>query len=150
MVSWVRKALTAAAALALVAGGSASAQVPDPFARELAQKLAHAEGVLNETGYARAAGPFSGSLMQQDARRFSVMLRAGMDYRIVGVCDDRCRDLDLRLYDANAQLIGQDTLADAVPVIHVAPRSTGQYTVEVTLQRCGGAPCWYAVNVYSR
>ena len=41
-------------------------------------------------------------------------------------------------------------LDDAVPVIHVQPRVTGLYTIEVAMERCGGAPCWYAVNVYTR
>lgn len=150
MGSWARKALAALAALALIAGTSASAQVPDQFARELAQKLAHAETLLGQLHYARAAGPFPGSLTQGHAQRFTVTLRAGQDYRIVGVCDERCRDLDLRLYDPNERLIGQDTMDDAVPVIHVQPGITGQHTIEVALEHCRGAPCWYAVNVYSR
>jgi hypothetical protein len=149
MGPWVNKAMAALAALALLAG-PAAAQVPDPFARELAQKLAHAEVVLTENGYARAAGPFAGSLMPQRAQSRTITLRAGQDYRIVGVCDGRCQDLDLRLVDPNGQMEAQDILADAVPVLHVQPRLTGQHTIEVMMQRCSGAPCWYAFNVYSR
>jgi hypothetical protein len=146
---WVKTAMTALAALALMAG-PAAAQVPDPYARELAQKLTHAEVLLTENGYMRAAGPFAGGLMQQRAQSRNIMLRAGQDYRIVGVCDERCRDLDLRLFDPNGQLIAQDVLADAVPVIHVQPSFTGEHRMEVAMARCTGAPCWYAVNVYSR
>jgi len=149
MGSWVKKAMGALAAMALLAA-PAAAQVPDPFARELAQRLARAEVVLTENSYARAAGPFAGGLNEGASRRVTVTLRAGQDYRIVGVCESRCRDLDLRLLGPNGQLVGQDVLNDAVPVIHVRPSVTGQYTIETVMARCGGAPCWYAFNVYSR
>jgi len=149
MVRWVKRAAAALAALAFLAG-TAAAQVPDPFARELAQRLARAETPLTENGYARAAGPFAGGLPGRGARRFRVMLRAGQDYRIVGVCDHRCGDLDLRLFTANNQLIAQAVLNDAVPVIHVRPLTTGQYDIEAMMAQCEAAPCWFAFNVYSR
>ncbi|HYD72351.1 MAG TPA: hypothetical protein VEF55_04390 [Candidatus Binatia bacterium] len=137
------------AALAVLAG-TAEAQVPDPFARELAQRLTRAETLLTENGYARAAGPFAGGMPERRARRYTVMLRAGQDYRIVGVCDRRCSDLNLRLFAASNQLIAQDVLRDAVPVIHVRPVATGNYDIEVIMERCDDAPCWFAFNVYSR
>jgi len=149
MKSWVKKGLAALAALMLVAG-PAAAQVPDPYARELAQKLSRAETLLVENGYARAAGPFAGGLNQREGRRFSVMMRAGQDYRVVGVCEDRCRNFDLRVNDPNGVMAGQDVLEDNLPVVHVRPRITGRYTIEVIMVRCASEPCWYAFNVYSR
>jgi hypothetical protein len=82
--SWAKKLAGALAVLALGAL-PAAAQVPDPFARELAQKLAHGERLITEGGYSRAAGPFAGGLNAGSARRNTVMLRAGQDYRILGV-----------------------------------------------------------------
>jgi hypothetical protein len=149
MVCWVKKAAAGLVALAFLTG-TAAAQVPDPFARELAQRLARAETLLTENGYARAAGPFAGGMPEQRTRRFTVMLRAGQDYRIIGVCDHRCGDLDLRLFTANNQLIAQDVLDDAVPIIHVRPLATGNYDIEAVMARCTSEPCWFAFNVYSR
>ena len=149
MVSWVKKTAAALAALAFLTG-TAAAQVPDPFARELAQRLTAAEVPLAERGYARAAGPFAGGLADNRARRFTVLLRAGQDYRVVGVCDRRCDNLDLRLFSADDQLIAQDVLGDAVPVIHVRPTVTGNYDIEAGMAQCNQAPCWFAFNVYSR
>ncbi|HVY84370.1 MAG TPA: hypothetical protein VG943_04500 [Caulobacterales bacterium] len=142
--------MVAAAAGLLVLLGVASAQVPDPFARQLAQQLAHVEQLVRDQGYSRAAGPFAGGLVQRQSRRFPVTLRAGTDYRFVGVCDSNCHDLDLRLYDSNNQLIAEDTMTDDVPVLHVVPRATGVHSMEVSMYRCAGANCYYAVNVYSR
>jgi len=149
MFNWVKKAAAGMAALAVLSG-PAAAQVPDPFARELAQRLSRAETLLTENGYARAAGPFAGGLPERRARRFTVMLRAGQDYRIVGVCESRCGNFDLRLFAANNQLIAQDVLRDAVPVIHVRPVATGNYDIEAIMAQCSEAPCWFAFNVYSR
>lgn len=145
----LKRAFAGLAALALLAG-PAAAQVPAPFARELAQKLSRGEALLRESGYQRAAGPFAGGLNQGGAYRHTIMLRAGQDYRILGVCDERCDDFDLRLFAAGAQLVAQDVLDDAVPIVHVRPTVTGNYEVEALMSRCAGAPCWYAFNVYSR
>ena len=142
--------LAAAALAALVLASPAAAQVPDPFARELAQQLARAEIVLSENGYFRAAGPFAGGLAQREARRFTLTLRAGQDYRVVGVCDQRCGDLELRLFDQNETTVGRAVLGLGVPTLDVRPATTGAHVVEVDMLRCSVAPCWYAVNVYSR
>lgn len=149
MGSWAKRAAVALGLLALTAL-PAAAQVPDVFARELAGKLARAESLLTENGYARAAGPFPGALSDNQSRRQTVMLRAGQDYRIVGVCDSNCGDFDIRVFDANNRLIAQDVLQDNVPVVHVVPNATGQYSIEPTMARCAVQQCWYAFNVYSR
>jgi hypothetical protein len=149
MGSWVKRAGAALAALALTAL-PAAAQVPDPFARELAQRLTRGEELLTANGYSRAAGPFPGGLGERGARRYTVMLRAGQDYRILGVCEARCRDLDLRVFGPRGELVQQDVLDDAVPVVHVRPTVTGNYDIEALMQRCGAQTCWYAFNVYSR
>jgi hypothetical protein len=149
MRSWLQRAGAALAVLALSAL-PAAAQVPDPFARELAQKLTRGEELLVANGYMRAAGPFAGGLRSSQARRNTITLRAGQDYRILGVCDERCRDFDLRLFGPAGQLVAQDITNDAVPIIHVRPLVTGPYEVEAMMIRCTGAPCWYAYNVYSR
>ncbi|HVK81754.1 MAG TPA: hypothetical protein VM915_14195 [Verrucomicrobiae bacterium] len=145
----IKSTLGTLAALLLLAS-TASAQVPDPHARELAQQLAQAETILADQGYGRAAGPFAGGLNQRDSRRYNVTLRAGQVYQIVGVCDTRCRDIDLRVYDPNNAVIAQDLLDDRVPVVRVRPRATGQYAIELSMFACGAQPCWYAVNVYAR
>lgn len=150
MASWAKGAAATLAVLCLMASPAAAQQVPDAFARELAGKLAAAEGPLTQRGYARAAGPFAGALPDGQSRRQQVMLRAGQDYRLVGVCDESCGDFNIRVFDANNQMVAQDVLADKVPVVHVVPQATGQFTIEPMMARCGVAQCWYAFNVYSR
>lgn len=134
---------------ALALGATATAQVPDPFARELAQKLTQAELSLAESGYMRAAGPFPGGFSARETRSFPLSLRAGQDYSIVAVCDGRCV-LDLRLIDPNGVPLARGAGGEGGWAMRVRPRLTGSHTVEVEAVRCAAAQCWYAVNVYAR
>ncbi len=145
----LRTALAAFAALALL-GGPAGAQVPREYAGQLAQQLARAEQSFRQMGFMRAAGPFAGGLAPGGLARVPITLRAGQTYRILGVCDADCSDLDLRLVDASANVVAVDTAPDDVPIMDATPRTTGAYAIEVNMQRCATAPCYYAVNVYTR
>lgn len=145
----VRQAAAALAAFVVLAG-VASAQVPDPFARQLAAHLSRIDQIVARQNYARAAGPFAGGLNQRQSQRFTVTLRAGQDYRIVGVCDARCTDLNMRLIDPQNFVLDEDALNDAVPVLSVRPNVTGQHTIEASMARCADAPCYFAFNVYTR
>ena len=143
------KSVLAAIALALFAS-SAAAQVPDPFARELAQKLARAEQVLAERAFVHGAGPFSGGMGADETRRIPLTLRAGQDYRIVAVCDARCGAAQLALYDSEGARLARGADAANAATMEVRVPFTGGYEVEVELPRCGAERCWYAVNVYGR
>jgi hypothetical protein len=146
----VRKLGAALAALALLAGAQAAAQVPSPFARDLAAQLAHREPAVKGEGFMFVAGPFAGALAQERARQININLRAGQDYRFVGACDANCGDIDLRLFDPNGQLIAEDTANNTTPMLRVRAVTTGPHRVEVAMYRCNASQCWYAFNVYSR
>ena len=146
----MRKLAVAVAAFALLVGAEAAAQVPSPFARELAGQLAHAEPEVRSEGFMFVAGPFAGALAQQRARQININLRAGQEYRFVGTCDSNCSDMDLRLFDPNGQQVAQDTANDTTPMLRVRAATTGPHRVEVAMYRCSATECWYAFNVYSR
>lgn len=145
----IGKAILSGVAMALLLLAPAAAQVPDPYARDLAHKLTEAETVLGQ-GYYRVAGPFPGEVAQGGAVRTQLTLRAGQDYRIVGVCDVRCGDLDLRLLDPDDELVAQDARPGPVPVITARVPFTGPHTIEVIMARCNADPCYFAFNVYAR
>lgn len=139
------------AALALLcAAAPAAAQVPDPYARQLARQLTQVDEVQSRYAFSRAAGPFAGALAEGQGQRFVVTLRAGQPYRVVGVCDNRCGDLDLRLFDRNGELITQDLAPDRTPMLDINPRTTGGYAIEASVAQCANAPCYFAFNVYAR
>jgi hypothetical protein len=150
MMGAVRKLAAVAAALALLLGAPAVAQVPPPYARDLASRLAQAERPVRETGFMLVAGPFAGALGQDRARQININLRAGQDYRFVAVCDSRCGDIDLRLLDPNGQVVAEDTADNDTPTLHARASVTGTHRVEVAMYRCSADQCWYAFNVYAR
>jgi hypothetical protein len=137
------------AALALSATGAA-AQVPGPRANELMLGLQEQQSGMGQDGFARAAGPLYGELAAGGNRPFPVMLRAGRQYSIAGVCDGRCTDLNLRVADQRGALVAADTAPDATPQMRVRPEMTGQHVIVVEMASCNAPSCWFAVNIYQR
>ncbi|MBD1848839.1 hypothetical protein H6F87_02245 [Cyanobacteria bacterium FACHB-502] len=85
--------------------------------------------------------------------RSSVMtlnLRSGASYRLVGVCDADCADLDLKLYDQNGNLISSDIAADSTPIISVVPRWSGQFYLQVDMANCQANYCYYGIGVFGQ
>ena len=73
-----------------------------------------------------------------------------MSYRILGVCDNDCRDLDLALYDENGKLIGSDQKVDDLPAVSVTPSWTGPFTVRATMASCRTRQCLYGFQAFYR
>ncbi|MBI1250846.1 MAG: hypothetical protein GC189_05180 [Alphaproteobacteria bacterium] len=146
-----KRALAIALAAGLALAAPAAARVPAPWSGQLSQQLAVIEARVAEAGFARVAGPLSGGLQRGEAQRFSVALIAGGDYRIVGVCDNDCSDLDLRILDQNGQLIEEDISRDDHPVVTSQPAWSGPFTIEARMYECQHPEgCYFALNVYGR
>ncbi|MFZ4120623.1 MAG: hypothetical protein ACOYKM_03085 [Caulobacterales bacterium] len=146
----VLKTLSALAAGAVAFGAAASAQVPDQYARQLAGQLSQVETTMSGNGYRRDEGPLSGAAESGGTMDHLVNLRAGRSYTIVGVCDNDCNDVDIRLYDQNNNLIDEDVLVDDMPVVEVTPAFNGPFRVQVLMPGCSTSICYYAFNVYGR
>ena len=145
---WVKKVAAALIALALVAGTTASAQ---PDLRDyLTRQLDNQEPDNADRGFAHAVGPLSGTLAANRAAQLPLTLRAGQEIRIVGVCDQACDDLDLRVLTPRGDIIALDTGSNARPVVDLRAEMFGQHTIEVGMIDCTTPRCRYAVNVYTR
>ncbi len=148
MASWVQKIAAAAIALALVAGPPASAQ---PDLRDyLTQQLDNQEPDNAERGFAHAVGPLSGMLSSGTTAQLPLTLRAGQEIRIVGVCDQACDDLDLRVINPRGEVLALDTRSNSRPVVDLRAEMFGQHTIEVGMVDCRAPRCRFAVNVYTR
>lgn len=120
-----------------------------PQAIILAQ-LQQAEAALAQQGFQMVGQPYSGGLSQGQTWNVPAQLYPGYDYRVVGVCDRDCADLDLVLYDANGAPVTQDTSTTSQPVLAVQPGYAGNFTLQVQMYNCSVAPCYYAVALYGR
>lgn len=144
-------ALVGAAALFLV-GGPVLAQVavPEPYATQLARELARHEEDLDGRGFQRIGSPFTGGLATNEAQRFNMMLRAGLRYYVVGVCDADCRNLDMRLIDQHGNVITFDEMNGRSAVVSSQPRWTGPFSIEIVMRDCREGICYFAFAVYGQ
>jgi hypothetical protein len=120
-----------------------------PQAIILAQ-LNQAQAALAQEGFQMIGQPATGGLNQAQTWNVPAELHLGVEYRILGVCDRDCTDLDLVLYDNNGAPILQDTAVSSQPVIGILPQYTGPYTVQVQMYQCSIEPCYWAVALYGR
>ncbi len=133
--------------LVLLIGGMEVAQAqPNPFLASVRQQLREAE----REGYRLSHDPFTGKLRPRDAEFITITLRAGVNYIIVAVCDQDCRDMDLRLFDENRNFIDEDMRPDAIPVVSVTPRRTATFRIQAIMSHCAAPECLYGVGVFAR
>ena len=89
------------------------------------------------------------SLNDDATESVSVPLDAGTSYKIVGVCDEDCSDLDLTLFAGSTKL-DEDVLDDDVPILDAKPSSSGTYRISVTMAACKSSPCRYGIAIYAQ
>lgn len=77
-----------------------------------------------------------------------VDMEGGRSYLIVGVCDNDCTDVDLVLEDTNRAEVASDVLADDIPVIRFAPKSSAVYFLRTSMVICSVEPCGYGIAVF--
>lgn len=92
--------------------------------------------------------PYFGKLLAGHSDTLTLQLRKGLDYAILGVCDEDCQDMDLKLYDENGNLIGTDEKPDSIPVVYVTPIWTGAFRLKVDIPDCRANRCTYGIAIF--
>ncbi len=101
-------------------------------------------------GYSRVDGVTKvGLLKNGESTTLEVTLNLDRSYRLVGVCDQQCADMDMKLYNSGGALVDEDTSTDDIPLVDVSPRVSGSYTMKVTMADCSNATygCYYGVTL---
>ncbi len=101
-------------------------------------------------GYRLVDDSETGSLNGAASTSVTLTLAPGREYMIVGVCDDDCGDLDLRLYDGDGSKIDEDIAMDARPRVTVSASRGSSFTVEVLMIRCSNEPCYWGLGVFEQ
>jgi len=89
-----------------------------------------------------------GRLKKAENELWTVTLYAGNTYKITGVCDGDCKDIDLALLDSNRNELTSDMLADDVPIMNFTPKNTGQYSIKVLMATCNQDPCYFGIGIF--
>ncbi|MBW3628688.1 MAG: hypothetical protein KY464_05245 [Gemmatimonadetes bacterium] len=92
---------------------------------------------------------WTGQLRNEEKVSLTVPLEPGEDYVIMGVCDEYCDDIDLRLFSGTT-LVDEDVEADDYPVVQVKPNAARSYRLEVLMESCDTSPCRYGVAIYAK
>ena len=97
----------------------------------------------------------SGSLGQGSATRLEIHLPDPRDYWFVAECDENCGDLDLSVYgvpisagNETSQLLDEDSLPDASPVVHQRALESGPIQIEVRMYDCRVSQCEWELTGY--
>ncbi|HEY2824813.1 MAG TPA: hypothetical protein VGI83_04640, partial [Gemmatimonadales bacterium] len=102
------------------------------------------------SGYGLQGTPTTGSIRSTNNEDIWVTLSPGVEYAILGVCDQDCSDIDLKLYDDADNEIGSDFEKDDHPIVRVTPIRQGRFKVHIYMATCAHDPCFYGVGVYQR
>ncbi len=117
---------------------------------DMAGRLTLVGAEFASLGFTEIGDERVGSLNTDQSFAVSINLQAGTEYRLVGVCDQDCFDLDLVLKDPDGEEVGSDILEDAIPLVAYVADTTGEYQVEVIMIACGLEPCSYRLAAFAK
>ncbi|SOD03109.1 hypothetical protein SAMN05216486_10823 [bacterium JGI 053] len=129
-------------------GGASSGG--DQWTQTVLRQLSTVDGIARNEGMTRLGNPLVGSLTPRATTMLQMNLQAGRRYRLFGVCDNDCSDLDLRLVDPSGAAVAEDVAADDVPIVAYTAQRSGSYRVQVIMTTCSVSPCRYGVSLYGR
>lgn len=112
-------------------------------------QLTRLSAAMDGRNMAQASRDLTGSLRNGQRTDWTIFLVKEVDYRIHGVCDNDCRDLDLILLDERGNEISQDTSTDDIPIVNARPKWTGRFTLRVLMEDCKVNPCNYGVRFFA-
>lgn len=147
------KSFAAVSAILLLAAPAAAQADRDHVDQKLGQIAAASrlQG-FGLDGQALASYSIGGRLGAQQSVALAVQLWAGRSYRIMGVCDRSCANLNLGLRDAAdpGSPVVEDRLGDSVPILEFTARTTGTHLLSVDMVACAGQDCYFGVYVLSK
>lgn len=79
-----------------------------------------------------------------------VNIRRGVEYVLVGACDENCEDVDLTIYNPQGEIVTTDTAMGDAPLLVGASAQSGTFYIEVYMPTCSAEACRYGVSILSR
>jgi hypothetical protein len=143
------KAIGAGLALAMLGAPSAWAQ--DDFETQVRGYLDAGMAAHEANGYhrERSIQDLMVPLTLTSPHIWEVNLRAGVNYRIYGACDNDCSDLDMEVYGNDGALVERDVATDDTPFVQITPTRSGRHYVRLWVYACAAEPCYSAARVVS-
>ena len=118
---------------------AAFGQSLDPVVEELIEFIKESYA---EVGRISSHAPFTGTLDAGETAKVRVHTCSGIEYRVIGMCDGDCADLDLTAYDSSTEILDFDLLTDGFPILDFTPAESGITTLSVDMVSCTGSCDW--------
>lgn len=90
-----------------------------------------------------------GKLDQGKRDSWTFTLERGVEYLIIGACDNDCSDLDMTVVDQQDAVIVKDEEVDATPTARFRVNRTGEFTVDLDMFKCRDNPCFFGFGLFS-
>lgn len=74
-------------------------------------------------------------------------LPGGNSYKIIGVCDNDCDDLDIKVSEGD-RTVAEDILDDDVPIVNFSAKNETRFVVKVTMASCKSEPCFFGIGIF--
>ena len=140
--------LLAVTAIAVLCAPALPVQTQDQFERQVRRQLEEIGSELRKKGYEPTHQVFVGRLKDGQTETVTFRLRRDTTYTVAGVCDQDCKDLNLRLFDPAKRENGRDVQKDEVPVVEFRSDKTGDYDVRIEMAECNDEPCTYGIGIF--
>ncbi len=98
-------------------------------------------------GFVRTGDLRVGVLGEGERDSLALELESGVQYVLLGICDEDCGDIDFHLFEPAGKEIAFETKTSSRAVLWVTPSIAGTHRLEVVMSRCGTPPCYYAVQL---
>jgi hypothetical protein len=125
---------------------AAAQQQTNPHVEIVVAQLAERVPLMAQNGYPNYELIGANAINNGTSQTINYTSNDGQDVVLVGVCDGDCSDIDLRVR-SGGRVIGEDVLADDVPVVQVQPGGR-PLSIEVIMAACSVDPCYYGVAVF--
>lgn len=113
-------------------------------------RLTLLEHDLRSMGFSRIGNDRRGALPTGETLTLPVPLQEGLEYRMTGVCDQDCWDLDLVLLDPSGEEVDSDLLEDDIPILAVVADTTADYQIQVVMVACDVEPCAFRIATHAK
>ena len=91
-----------------------------------------------------------GKLDDDETDTWTIHLYGGNRYVVTGACDADCEDIDIQILTAGGEEVARDNDMDDLPVVEVKPRSSGRFSIRVTMYKCTVDPCYWGIALFYR
>jgi hypothetical protein len=146
----IKFAFAVAAAGMALAPVSATMAVAAPQAQAdiIQQLFDKATEIYSGKGYSETGWQQRGEMKQGAETSYTITLKGGTAYSVVGMCDTDCSNLDAYLTDSSGKLVDSDVEEDDFPI--VAASASGTYTLRLVMKACSAAPCSFGAKSFKQ